>query len=45
VEQNMCAAYEFLNNAYTRDPNGQQWETGGPLDVARDAVNDGACVP
>jgi hypothetical protein len=45
VEQDMCAAYEFLNNAYTRDPNGQQWETGGPLDVARDAVDAGACEP
>jgi hypothetical protein len=45
VEQNMCAAYEFLNNAHTRDPRGQQWPTGGPLDVARDAVNEGACGP
>ena len=45
VMQNMCGAYTFLNNAYTLDPNGQQWETGGPLDVARDAVDAGACEP
>ena len=42
---NLCAAYEFLNNAYTLDPMGQQWYAGGPLDVARDAVNEGACEP
>ena len=45
VRRNMCAAYEFLNEAYTRDPNGQQWTAGGPLDVARRAVNRGACEP
>ena len=38
-----CAAYEFLNEGYTRDPAGRQWVPGGPLDVARDAVNEGAC--
>ncbi len=43
--RNPCAAYEFLNEAYTRDPAGQQWVEGGPLDVARDAVNRGACEP
>jgi O-antigen ligase len=43
VLQNMCGAYRFLNNAYTLDPSGNQWVKGGPLDVARDAVNRGAC--
>jgi hypothetical protein len=41
----LCAAYEFLNQAYTLDPAGHQWSEGGPLDVARDAVNRGACEP
>ncbi len=41
----MCAAYRFLNEAYTLDPAGNQWVPGGPLDVARDAVNAGACEP
>lgn len=41
----MCAAYRFLNDAYTLDPSGNQWVQGGPLDVARDAVNAGACEP
>jgi hypothetical protein len=45
VLQNLCAAYRFLNNAYTFDPSGSQWFKGGPLDVARDAVNAGACAP
>jgi hypothetical protein len=45
VKRNMCAAYEFLNEAYTRDPNGQQWVPGGYLDIARDAVDEGACEP
>jgi hypothetical protein len=40
---NTCAVYRFLNNAYTLDPAGNQWVKGGPLDVARDAVNAGAC--
>jgi hypothetical protein len=43
VRGNLCAAYHFLNDAYTRDPAGNQWTPGGPLDVARDAVNEGAC--
>jgi tetratricopeptide (TPR) repeat protein len=42
---NLCAAYEFLNEAYTRDPAGSQWIDRGPLDVARAAVNRGACEP
>ncbi len=41
----MCAAYRFLNEAWTLDPSGNQWVVGGPLDVARDAVNAGACEP
>ena len=44
VRDNMCAAYRFLNNAYTLDPAGSQWIEDGPLDVARDVVNDGGCV-
>ena len=43
ARQRMCAAYTFLNESYTRDPSGSQWVPGGPLDVARDAVNAGAC--
>ena len=42
---NLCAAYRFLNNAYTLDPAGNQWVKGGPLDVSRDAVNAGGCAP
>jgi len=42
---NLCATYRFLNNAYTLDPAGNQWVEGGPLDVARDAVNEGGCAP
>jgi hypothetical protein len=45
VRRNLCAAYRFLNNAYTLDPAGSQWVKGGPLDVARDAVNAGGCAP
>ena len=41
--EQMCTAYEFLNNAYTLDPSGNQWVPGGELDLARDAVNAGAC--
>jgi tetratricopeptide (TPR) repeat protein len=43
VRGNLCAAYRFLNDAYTLDPAGNQWVVGGPLDVARDAVNSGEC--
>jgi tetratricopeptide (TPR) repeat protein len=42
--RNLCATYRFLNNAYTLDPAGNQWVKGGPLDVARDAVNKGGCA-
>jgi hypothetical protein len=45
VRKNLCAAYRFLNNAYTLDPSGSQWRQGGPLDVARAAVNEGGCAP
>jgi len=45
VRDNLCAAYRFLNNAYTLDPSGSQWVEGGPLDVARAAVNKGGCAP
>jgi hypothetical protein len=38
-----CAAYQALNHSYTLDPNGTRWVPGGPLDVAREAVNAGAC--
>jgi O-Antigen ligase/TPR repeat len=41
--RNMCAAYQYLNNAYTLDPAGNEWTKGGPLDQAKDAVNKGAC--
>jgi Flp pilus assembly protein TadD len=43
VRGNLCAAYRFLNDAYTLDPAGSQWVKGGELDVAREAVNEGAC--
>jgi len=39
----MCAAYRFLNNAYTLDSAGNEWVRGGILDQARAAVNKGAC--
>jgi len=45
VKRNLCAAYRFLNESYTRDPSGNQWAPGGPLDVSRDAVNAGGCAP
>ena len=44
VRDNMCAAYRYLNEAYTRDPVGNQWVDGGPLDISRDAVNAGGCA-
>jgi hypothetical protein len=45
VRENRRAAYRYLNNAYTLEPAGSQWVEGGPLDVARDAVNAGSCAP
>jgi O-antigen ligase len=42
----LCGAYFALNEAYTLDPMSRRWVPGGPLDVARDAVDDeGACEP
>jgi tetratricopeptide (TPR) repeat protein len=35
-----CSAYVHLNEAYTLDPAGRQWVEGGPLDQARDWVNE-----
>lgn len=40
-----CRAYGALNQSYTLDPRSRRWVEGGPLDVARDAVNVGACEP
>jgi len=34
-----CSAYVHLNEAYTLDPSGRQWVRGGPLDQAREWVN------
>jgi hypothetical protein len=38
-----CAAYQALNHSYTLDPKSRRWSPGGVLDVAREAVDDGAC--
>ena len=38
-----CAAYRALNESYTLDPKSRRWSPGGVLDLARDAVNNGAC--
>jgi len=43
VREDMCLAYQYFNEAWTLDPAGTQWFPGGPLDVAREAVNAGAC--
>ena len=40
----LCGAYHAYNAAYTLDPLGPAGESGGPLDVSRDAVNHGACA-
>jgi hypothetical protein len=45
AREDLCLAYRYLNEAWTLDPAGTQWFPGGPLDVARDAVNAGACEP
>ncbi len=39
----LCGAYHAYNEAYTLDPKSSRWQKGGSLDVARAAVNDGAC--
>jgi O-Antigen ligase len=44
VLDDACGGYVALNQAYTLDPNSStRWRPGGPLDVAREAVNEGAC--
>jgi Tfp pilus assembly protein PilF len=43
VLRDSCGAYQALNRAYTLDPKSRRWTPGGPLDVARDAVDAGAC--
>ncbi len=42
---NACGAYYAFNAAYTLDPKSTFWSSGGPLDLARAAVNNGACEP
>jgi tetratricopeptide (TPR) repeat protein len=39
----LCAAYAAFNHSYTLDPASSRWTPGGPFDVAKDAVNTGAC--
>jgi tetratricopeptide (TPR) repeat protein len=43
VLRDACGAYQALNRAYTLDPKSRRWTAGGPLDIARNAVNAGAC--
>ncbi len=43
VRGNLCLAYEYLNRAWGLDRAGEQWVPGGPLDVSRQAVDEGAC--
>jgi O-Antigen ligase len=43
VIRDLCAAHEYLERAFVLDPVGNQWVAGGPLDVARAAVDDGVC--
>lgn len=38
-----CQGYAALNRSYTLDPKSLHWTPGGELDVARAAVNAGAC--
>jgi hypothetical protein len=39
----LCAAYAAFNHSYTLDPASSRWTPGGPFDVAKAAVNAGAC--
>jgi hypothetical protein len=39
----LCAAYAAFNRSYTLDPASSRWTPGGAFDVAKDAVNAGAC--
>ncbi|HET9214862.1 MAG TPA: O-antigen ligase family protein [Gaiellaceae bacterium] len=41
--EDLCAAYFALNRSHTLDPSSTRWVKDGPLDRARDAVNNGAC--
>ena len=41
----LCQAYVHLNEAYTLDPRSTRFYPGGPLDEAREFVNDGGCEP
>ena len=41
--RDQCAAYQALNHSYTLDPKSRRWSPGGILDIARDAVDAGAC--
>ena len=43
VIRDLCAAHEYFERAFALDPVGNQWVPGGPLDVAREAVDDGGC--
>jgi len=36
----LCAAYVALNRSYTLDPRSTRWSPGGPLDQAREAVDE-----
>jgi hypothetical protein len=38
--ENECSAYFAFNAAFTLDPKSSLFFAGGPLDIARDAVND-----
>jgi Flp pilus assembly protein TadD len=38
-----CAAYHGAQRVVHARPHSSRWVPGGPLDVTRDAVNDGAC--
>jgi len=41
--EDLCAAYQAFNASYTLDPRSARWYPGGQLDVARAAVDAGAC--
>lgn len=38
--RDQCSAYFAFNAAYTLDPRGNRFSAGGPLDIAKAAVND-----
>jgi tetratricopeptide (TPR) repeat protein len=43
VRGKLCDAYQALNRSWELDPAGVQWEPGGPLDITREAFNQGEC--